>query len=248
MILLSDLDKTLIFSHNCMSSDNYCVEYKGDKPLSYMTQAGALKFKKISDHIKIIPVTARSREQYDRIKFPYEVKPDMAVICNGADILINSKIDPHWHDISARIAAECDNEFSKSRQLLESISDRYFDIRIVDGAFLFTKCHNSKQIQQLLMNTVHNLETDVLTNGDKLYVIPKKINKGLAVDRIRQMYHDEVIIAAGDSLFDVSMLNKADLAIICGNEIPNHLITNKNTIYGSDFDFVVDTICDKLHI
>ena len=181
MLLLSDLDRTLIFSYNCMSPDNYCVERKDGKKLSYMTQDGALKFKKLSESIKIIPVTARSKEQYDRIEFPYGFKPDMAVICNGANLIVNDTVDPTWHALSAQIAFDCDDEFLQSKQLLESCPERYFDIRIVDGAFLFTKCHNADKIKNLITDTIHNVKTNVLTNGDKLYVLPKQINKGVNV-------------------------------------------------------------------
>ena len=54
---------------------------------------------------------------------------------------------------------------------------------------------------------------DVLHNGIKVYVVPKALSKGTAVKRFRSYIGSRDVIAAGDSEFDVSMLEAADLGI-----------------------------------
>jgi hydroxymethylpyrimidine pyrophosphatase-like HAD family hydrolase len=46
-----------------------------------------------------------------------------------------------------------------------------------------------------------------------VYVVPKQLNKGMAVNRLRKLLHPDYVIAAGDSEFDISMLEATDLGI-----------------------------------
>ena len=58
---------------------------------------------------------------------------------------------------------------------------------------------------------------DIFHNKEKVYVVPKKLSKGTAVERFREYIKADKIIAAGDSEFDISMLRAADIRIApCG--------------------------------
>ena len=54
---------------------------------------------------------------------------------------------------------------------------------------------------------------DIFTNGTKVYAVPKGLDKGLALRRIRERLGADKIIAAGDSEFDIPMLRSADIAV-----------------------------------
>ena len=54
---------------------------------------------------------------------------------------------------------------------------------------------------------------EVFQNGVKVYVVPRKLSKGTAVRRLKERLDAELVIAAGDSEFDLPMLQEADLAI-----------------------------------
>ena len=45
------------------------------------------------------------------------------------------------------------------------------------------------------------------------YVVPQTLNKGTAVDRLREKLKPEFVIAAGDSTFDIPMLSTAEMCI-----------------------------------
>ena len=51
-------------------------------------------------------------------------------------------------------------------------------------------------------------------NGEKVYVVPKKLNKGMAVKRLRKKMNPGYILAAGDSEFDVSMVEESDFGCV----------------------------------
>ena len=55
---------------------------------------------------------------------------------------------------------------------------------------------------------------DVCNNGEKIYIVPKNLNKGMALERIKEKIKADYVMAAGDSDFDVSMLKKADVCFI----------------------------------
>jgi phosphoserine phosphatase len=50
---------------------------------------------------------------------------------------------------------------------------------------------------------------DVFCNGEKVYVVPKRLNKGQAVKRFLAYKKEDSSLAAGDSEFDIPMLQAA---------------------------------------
>ena len=69
----------------------------------------------------------------------------------------------------------------------------------------------------MLQNILDLSLVEVLLNGVKVYVMPKILNKGEALRRFKkkmEKYSPEKIIAAGDSLFDIEMLKRADIALM----------------------------------
>ena len=65
--LFCDLDHTLIYSHRMpIGSDKMVVEYLNGKEQSFMTQ-GTFEFLCKQNCVHLIPVTTRSKAQYERI-------------------------------------------------------------------------------------------------------------------------------------------------------------------------------------
>lgn len=221
VILLSDLDNTLIFSYKKLSAENVCVEKKDGKELSYMTPLSAEMFAEIVKRVTFIPVTTRSAEQYGRIIFPGEYIPEYAVIDNGANLLVNGQTDREWQRSFAGIYAECAEEIARCCSYLEKCANVYFEIRIVDGSFLFTKCRDCENIIADMRKNICPEKTELFSNGDKLYAIPAGISKENAAVKLRERLGDVLVIAAGDSLFDVGMLKAADIPIAAGELAPD---------------------------
>lgn len=225
-VLFSDLDGTLIFSAKRKKVGDIVIEHKDGEEISCITARQAELLPKIRN---IIPVTTRSVEQYKRIEFPEGFAPEYALCDNGSTLLINGETDGPWIERSAKIIAEAMEEIARFRTILERDPDRKFEVRFVDGFFLFTKSANPNL-------TLARLGTgeccECYATGEKVYVIPERLNKGDAVERLRKLLSipRENVFCAGDSLMDVPMLNAADIAIYT-DDIPEKMITAREKIY-----------------
>ena len=69
-----------------------------------------------------------------------------------------------------------------------------------------------KVVDELRQSLDRN-KVDIFNNGAKVYIVPKKLNKGAAILRLKEKLGVEKTIAAGDSEFDVSMIEKSDYGI-----------------------------------
>lgn len=217
MLFLSDLDRTLIFSYKRLTEDNICVEEKDGKKLSFMTPLSARLLCEITEKVTFIPVTTRSVEQYERISFP-SGKPCLAVCDNGGNLLVNGVPDPIWRKRAEEKILPAMAEMERIKSYWESLEEVYFEVRLVDGTFIFTKSHTPLETLRQTAEKLCPEKTDLFDNGDKIYAIPKGINKGAAINLLRERFGEEMI-AAGDSLFDKEMLRNADIAIIKQGEL-----------------------------
>lgn len=219
-ILFSDLDGTLIFSAKRRRVGDIIVDSLRGEPVSCVTPRQA---ELLPDLRCIIPVTTRSLEKYRRIRFPEGFSPEYALCSNGGTLLVNGVPDADWTSRSLEAYRESESELERFRGLLENDPDRCFEIQLVDGLFLFTKSENSELSLERLGT---GEQCECFAQGRKIFVIPKKLSKGLAVrslaERLGLTRAD--IVCAGDSLVDVTMLNEAGTALFTDN-IPSELVT-----------------------
>lgn len=210
-LIFTDLDGTLIFSAGKKQPGDIVCEYKDGVEISCISSRQAELLPSLTG---VIPVTTRSVEQYRRIRFPEGFSPEYALVDNGGTLLINGEPDREWTEIFLRIAGECSQELSRCRRILESDPDRCFEIRLVDGMFLFTKSnHPSRSLERL--RTAAGERVSCFAVGAKLYAIPSEINKGGAAKRLKdRIAADSKTICAGDSLMDVPMLRFADIPVL----------------------------------
>lgn len=219
LILFSDLDGTLIFSAKRKQVGDIVIERKDGKPVSCVTARQAELFPRLEN---VIPVTTRSIEQYRRIEFAkFGFEPEYALCVNGGTLLVNGEPDADWSRWSRSIFEDCADELSRFRELLERDARRTFEVRLVDGLFLFTK---SFEPAETLKNLGESSSCECFFTGEKIYVIPKNLNKGAAVKRLAKRLGLSEFAAAGDSLMDISMLNAAQTAVFT-EDIPKDMVT-----------------------
>ena len=105
MIFATDLDRTLIYSIRQVkdTAGLVPVEYKNEQPLSYMSNEAVELFQKLKENpnLIIIPVTARSTEQFRRIQVVQDCP--YAILACGAVILKNGKPLPIWQQFVKQI-------------------------------------------------------------------------------------------------------------------------------------------------
>lgn len=240
ILFLTDLDNTLIYSYKKIKGPSVCVEKKDGKKLSYMTQNAFNLLNEISSKAYVIPLTTRSVEQYNRI----ELNNKFALAANGGVCIKDGNIDEAWLDDTNNIISDCMNELDKAKKLLECDSNVTFEIRLVDNIFVYTKSSKPQETIETLKNNIDTNITYIDTNGEKVYVFPNVLNKGLAVERIRKLFPDAYIVAAGDSAFDIPMLNKADYSF--APESISYGLKCSKIYYGEPLyfgDWVLDELC-----
>ncbi len=160
-----------------------------------------------------VPVTTRSIEQYKRIDFGIgQIK--YALVCNGGVLLVNGEKDMDWYKQSLELVKPCLGELEKAMSLLEKEESRYFEIRFIENLFVFTKCENPQNVVSFLRDRLDTNLAEVFNNGEKIYVLPKSLDKGSAVKRFKKHINAGTVIAAGDSEFDISLLEASDMGMI----------------------------------
>ncbi len=212
-IFHSDLDNTIIYSYkHDIGSDKKNVEVYQGREISFITSRTYELLQKVVDRVLFVPTTTRTIEQYERINLGIGM-PKYALVCNGGVLLENGKENQEWYEESRAIILDSSGEMRNALDFLENDARRKFELRYIRELFVFTKCCNPEEVVCDLKNHLDTSLADVFNNGEKVYVLPKNLDKGTAVKRFRKKVGGDYVFAAGDSEFDVSMLEAADLGI-----------------------------------
>jgi HAD superfamily hydrolase (TIGR01484 family) len=215
MILLAcDLDNTLIRGQP--QDGDVPVEYCGERIITYMPRQTLEMIANLNSRIALIPVTSRSIEQYRRIKVFHEYAPAYAIVSGGGVILQGDKIDEEWDMYRKNIVNSARGELERLFRLLQD-DIRVEKSKIIDEAFIFAKSASAQRvIDDLKYNTV---SLDMLYHNEKIYVLPTGINKGVALAEVKMRLNADCVIAAGDSIPDIALLNEADYALAPSREL-----------------------------
>lgn len=212
VLFASDLDNTLIYSYrHDIGTAKRCVEIYQGREISFITEKTHALLKEIKTRVLFVPVTTRTQEQYQRIDLGIGT-PEYALTCNGGVLLKNGVEDAAWYEQSLRLVSDSAETLAYGERLLEQDENRCLEVRNIRGLFLFTKSEKPLASAARLRKRLDCEKADVFCNGTKVYIVPRQLNKGAAVLRLKEKIGAERIAAAGDSKFDISMLNCADLA------------------------------------
>lgn len=213
LVFNSDLDNTLIYSYKHeIGIDKKCVELYQNREVSFITEKSLELLREVKNRMLFVPTTTRTVEQYQRINLGVG-DLDYALVCNGGVLLVNGQEDSAWYEESRKLVWDCQSELEKARAYLEKDIERSFEIRTIMALFVFTKSNAPVKTAARLKEVLDLQLVDVFYNGVKVYVVPKKLDKGSAVCRLKDRLKAGQIIAAGDSEFDIPMLQAADIAI-----------------------------------
>lgn len=213
VVFHSDLDNTLIYSYKHeIGLHKICVEIYQNREISYMTEVSAALLKQVREKTLFVPTTTRTEEQYQRICLGKQ-PPEYALTCNGGILLVQGERDLDWYLQSREMLTDCQTELYDAGKLLKTDKNVNFEVRNIEKLFLFTKSVRPEQTVCRLHNYLKGSQLEIFSNGMKVYAVPGKLNKGEAVRRFRQKVQAGIVAAAGDSRFDISMLEEADLAL-----------------------------------
>lgn len=213
MIFFTDLDNTIIYSykHDIGPQKRNVEIYQGRK-ISFITEETFKYLKELKKRILIVPTSTRTMEQYERIDlgvgtFRY------ALVCNGGILIKDGLRVDTWYEKSLEEIRESEEELSKGLKILEADLRRSFELRYVENLFVFTKCDAPKIVVSDLQEKLNKDYVDVFNNGTKVYIVPKKLNKGRAIERFMEYKGEAFSVAAGDSEFDISMLRRGNVGL-----------------------------------
>ena len=213
-ILCTDLDNTIIYSYkHDIGNEKMNVEIYKEREISFISNHTYELLKKVKEEFLIIPTSTRTIEQYERIDlkigtFKY------ALVCNGSVLLVDGKKDKDWYKESLRLAKPSNLEVKKALEYLENDKRRTFELRHIEDLFVFTKCDEAETVVNELREYLDKNLVNVFNNKEKVYVLPTLLSKGKAIERLRKYLKAEFIIAAGDSEFDISMVEAADVGLV----------------------------------
>lgn len=217
IVFCVDLDNTLIYSYKHIDSRQYASgqwilaeTYQG-REISFISRKTQELLMELKKHVLIVPTTTRTVEQYGRIDLGIG-EISYALTCNGGVLLHMGREDHDWYRQSLSMVKESQAELKKAAAYLWHEESRVFEVRIIQELFVFTKCTNPEAVVSRLQKLLDGTLTEVFHNGEKVYAVPKNLNKGNALLRFRDFIEAERMLAAGDSIFDQPMLHQADLA------------------------------------
>lgn len=244
ILFVSDLDNTLLFSLRKSRPGEICIEKKDEKKQGFMTGFTYNSLKIINDITNFVPVTARSISQYRRIQWNDMQSPEYAIVSNGGILIKNGNIDINWLKTSQELVEPFKNEMWNLYNIFNS-TKKCKVTRIVDGMYFYVHCYDEAQAVDCITQYKTVSQFEVVSHGKKVYFFPPVINKGNAVERLKAYIPYEKIVAAGDSIVDLPMLQKADLAII-PKELKNTEWNNYNIVKMCDEEKFSDYVCKQI--
>lgn len=213
VVFNTDLDNTMIFSYkHDIGKEKRNVEIYEGREISFITEKTFHLIQRVKEKVLFVPTTTRTVEQYERIDLGIGT-PKYALTCNGGVLLIDGTEDERWYQESKDLVLDAVEEMKMAITMLEQDLRRTLDVRFIKELFVFTKCEEPENVVKELRQKLDTALVDVFNTGVKVYVIPKNLSKGKALKRFRKYVKADCVIAAGDSEFDISMFDEADLAI-----------------------------------
>ncbi|MEW9530166.1 HAD family hydrolase [Microbispora sp. NPDC049125] len=224
VVVCADLDRTLIYSQSALALTGpdadaprlLCVEVYQGKPLSFVTERAAAGLEALAAGCVLVPATTRTPEQYARVHLPGKA-PEYAICANGGHLLVDGVDDPGWAaTVRERLASGAD--LAAVREHLERVLDGRFDARLRIAADLF--CYAVLDRAAVPAGWVEDLTGwcaergwTVSMQGRKLYCLPVMLTKAAAAAEVARRAGAGAMVAAGDSILDIPMLEIADQAI-----------------------------------
>lgn len=248
ILFASDLDNTLLFSYKHRMENDICTEILAEKEQGFMTPYTIEKLKEVCENTIFCAVTTRSIEQFERIQWRDGSAPRYAAVSNGGNLLCDGIPDMQWNRSSQQ---QVDSYRKELLDLQEQLSKdpEFIRCRIVDDTYLFMYCAPSVDPKTKAAQMQEITSMQVALSGKKIYFFPEGIDKGNTIKRLREMLQPDVVIAAGDSIIDVPMLNEADYALVPDKEMASVLKCGNIMITpdGERFsDFIMDFVLGKV--
>jgi len=222
LLAASDLDQTLVFSSRSAQADVAELveveEYRG-ATISYVTPASWELLGSLIATGRFVPVTTRTPEQYERIRWPCAA-PEFAICANGGVLLVDGVPDPAWTDaVTERLSgcaplADVHARLDRLARELQAVVPGSEEpaVRVVPDLFCYVVLRDGQRAvlegPRLgeLVEVLDGWGYTVSLQGRKLYAVPRPLTKSAAVAEVVSRCGADGFVSAGDSLLDVDLL------------------------------------------
>ncbi|MGN6606425.1 MAG: HAD family hydrolase [Jatrophihabitans sp.] len=220
LLVASDLDRTLIYSKAAAGRPHdglVAVEHYEGADASFMTHRAAARFVELQQRATVVPVTTRLPAQYERVRLP-GARPAYAVTANGGYLHVDGVIDPAW---TRRV--------ERRLRDVAPLGEVWDHVTAICHAEWTTKLRNARGLFCYAVIQRKHLPPGFLAEaqawaaergwrqslqGRKLYWVPAPLTKSAAVAEVAMRAQATALVAAGDSLLDLDLLEAADEAIV----------------------------------
>lgn len=241
-ILFSDLDNTLIYSHNRKINDEkIVVEHLDGREQSYMIRR-TYNFLIGSEWLNWVPVTTRSEVQYKRLKYMDTMHVKYAIICNGGKLLVDGIEDAQWTKKTLSLTETQLDDLETAIKLLKDVCGKT-ELYRPDIYMCYIKVDNPKELYSKLIKLISSKNIQIQHDQRKVYLFTESVNKGNAIRRFRNRFDVGNSVAAGDDTMDIPMLNEVDYALVSSKIFSSVYASNKELLEGDIFS---NQICERL--
>ncbi|WP_239347894.1 sucrose-6-phosphate hydrolase [Frankia sp. Cj3] len=221
-LVACDLDQTLVYSRRSFrlapgggEPALVTVEHIDGQPAAFCTVRAAKLIAWLAAAATLVPVTTRTRAQYERIDLG--VRPKFAITTNGGQLLVDGCPDEDW---AALVRARIDTQagpLADVQAVAERLAaDGWVRVsRVAEGLFVYLVAHERGAVPDL-RGVAADLAADgwrLSVQGRKVYLLPAVLTKEAALVEVMRRAGAAALAAAGDSLLDRGMLAAAELAV-----------------------------------
>lgn len=229
IVLFSDLDDTLIKTKRKLDNSKKHIvagfNKKGEEH-SFITD-GLNSYLDIllNAGVQIIPTTARNAGAYGRSIFSKDNRIKIAIIDFGANILINNKPDKEY----ANLVKDKYNNLSmplsvlhdKIMELLLNVTtEQKLSIKILDEYYLLIR-YDKDKLDEKFNNLFKKILDEFLPDEYYLYynqttfsILPKFLNKSMAVKYIKDKITPVLTFGLGDNINDFDFMKETDMVML----------------------------------
>jgi hypothetical protein len=222
VLIAADLDRTLIYSRAALDLTEgalpplACVEWRGGEQVGFMTEVAAGLLAELAGRTVLVPVTTRLPDQLARVRLPAPPSR-FAIAANGGVLLINGEPDLGWRRRVARTVAESASLSDVWSYIRQNCSPSWrVKLRNADGLFCYAVLAEAGAPAGFVSEASAWAEErgwTVSAQERKLYWVPRGLTKSAAVAEVASRVGADLVLAAGDSLLDQDLLDRADLGI-----------------------------------
>ena len=217
IFFFADLDDSLFQTIRKDENGKFKATYpKNVLKTSFYTKAqyNLLNFILANNEIVFIPLTARTKEQFERTTIFKKNQASMYAFYYGSTLYINNR---EYLPYTKKVIAETSTSFAHLSELIDKVKKRYPTVEFinVDQKYYISDVNN-KDVKNFIVNLIHKKYNDLEAYVEEKYItiLPKLCNKSAVVKYLTNKFKPKMTLGIGNSVSDIDFLNHCDFKII----------------------------------